>query len=199
MELLLIRHGLPERVIGEAPVDPPLTAEGQAQAAALAAWLDRAAPDALLSSPMARARETARPLADRFGLELKVDDDLAEFDRGAAAYIPIEEIKGTDHPHWKQLIDDWVGPAGEAKRRAFQTTVVAAVEGAVRDRLGSASRLAIVCHGGVINAYLSNLLGLDRMLFFEPAYTSVSRVRVSSGGRAQLQSLNEASHLTHAM
>lgn len=195
MELLLIRHGLPERIVADGPVDPSLTDEGVAQAAALARWLDAAPPDAVICSPMARAHETAQPLADRFALDLPVDADLAEFDRGAAAYIPIEEIKGTDHPHWKQLIEDWVGPSGAERRLAFQATVVAAVGRAVERFSVDSERLAIVCHGGVINAYLAELLGLDRMLFFEPGYTSISRVAVSRTGRRQLLSINETAHL----
>jgi len=52
-----------------------------------------------------------------------------------------------------------------------------------------------VCHGGVINAYLAHVLGLDDLLFFEPAYTSISRVRASRRGHRMLVSANETAHL----
>lgn len=193
MELLLIRHGLPERIVSDGPVDPSLAPDGRRQAELLATWLRGEAPDALVSSPMARAHETARPIAAAFHLTHAVIDGLAELDRGAPAYIPLEEIRGTDHPHWKQLLEDWVGPAGAERRAAFQATVVASVEQIVSERPGD--RVAVVCHGGVINAYLAHVLALDRMLFFDPGYTSISRVLAASDGRRQVLSMNEMAHL----
>ena len=47
-----------------------------------------------------------------------------------------------------------------------------------------ASRVAVVCHGGVINVYLAVVLGLDRHLWFDPGYTSISRVRRRPDGPA---------------
>jgi probable phosphoglycerate mutase len=52
-----------------------------------------------------------------------------------------------------------------------------------------------VCHGGVINAYLSAMLGLDSLMFFFPEYTSVSRVRASRRGARSIVTLNETGHL----
>ena len=56
-------------------------------------------------------------------------------------------------------------------------------------------RVAVVCHGGVINAFLSMVLRLDRLVFFPPAYTSVSRVAVARSGERGVLSLNEVPHL----
>jgi probable phosphoglycerate mutase len=55
--------------------------------------------------------------------------------------------------------------------------------------------VAIVCHGGVINAYFAHLLDLDFPMFFEPAYTSISRVLASSAGHRQVKSINEHAHV----
>ncbi len=55
--------------------------------------------------------------------------------------------------------------------------------------------MLVVCHGGVINTYTADVLGLGAMLFFEPAYTSISRVLVSRDGARSLLSLNETGHL----
>jgi probable phosphoglycerate mutase len=52
-----------------------------------------------------------------------------------------------------------------------------------------------VCHGGVINAYLSTILHIERPLFFEPNYTSISRVVAASSGVRSLVSVNEIPHL----
>jgi 2,3-bisphosphoglycerate-dependent phosphoglycerate mutase len=57
--------------------------------------------------------------------------------------------------------------------------------------------VAVVCHGGVINAYTGHVLGIAEPLFFLPAYTSISRVFASSAGVRSIGSLNEASHLRH--
>ena len=59
MELLLIRHGLPERIEGaDGPADPVLTEEGRRQADLLAGWLAHEPIDHVLSSTLRRARET---------------------------------------------------------------------------------------------------------------------------------------------
>ncbi len=55
-----------------------------------------------------------------------------------------------------------------------------------------------MCHGGIINGYLSAMLGLDSLLFFVPDYTSVSRVRAARSGTRSLVSLNETAHLRFA-
>ncbi len=193
MELMLIRHGLPVRVESDRPVDPPLAPRGHDQAAALASWLAPIAPDALWCSTMARASETAQHLAEAFHLDPVQDADFCEFDRGAKAYIPLEELD-RDHPHMKALIDDWVGPSGAARREAFQATVLAALRRHVAD--ATAERAALVCHGGVINVILAHVLGTERMMFFQPDYTSVSRIAVS-GDNFRLLSINEAGHIRH--
>ena len=56
-------------------------------------------------------------------------------------------------------------------------------------------RVAVVCHGGVINVFLAVVLGLDRHLWFEPDYTSISRVAAARTGQRSLLSLNETAHL----
>lgn len=188
MELLLIRHGLPVRVdegSGDGPADPHLAAAGVRQAEALAEWL--ATGDhihAIWSSPMRRARETAAPLVERLGLELHVSDGLAEYDRESLSYIPVEELKAANDPRWYQLPE---------RPEEFQAAVVEAIEQVVAAHPGQ--RVAVVCHGGVINAYAGHVVGIDDPLFFLPKYTSVSRILAASTGVRSIESLNEAGHL----
>jgi 2,3-bisphosphoglycerate-dependent phosphoglycerate mutase len=191
VELLLIRHALPVRIEGVGgPADPPLSAEGREQARELAAaWADGV--DAVWASPLLRARETAAPLAAALGVEVAIDDDLAEMDRDAEAYIPLEELR-RDPTAWAEAVEAWVGPAGAELRAAFRRRVVAAVDRIVAAHRGQ--RVAVVCHGGTINAALAEVLGLDEQLFFEPGYTSVSRVLASAAGARQLLSVNETGH-----
>lgn len=196
MELWLIRHALPNRERREeGSADPGLAPEGLEQAGRLASWWAPFGADLLVTSPMRRARETARPLADALSLEPVVVDDLAEFDAHLPTYIPIEELR--DDPEAMRLaIAEWSSPEAEVTRQAFRDRVVAAIDGIATGAEGAASaeRIAIVCHGGVINAYLTGVLGLPGTLFFEPIYTGVSRVIWRKGHR-QFVSANEAPHL----
>ena len=59
----------------------------------------------------------------------------------------------------------------------------------------ASQRVAIVCHGGVINEYLSHVLGLESNQFFYPNYTSIHRIAASSAGHRSILSVNETSHL----
>ena len=146
----------------------------------------------MAASPLRRARETAEPLATLLDLEVATVDGLAEFDRNAPWYIPIEELKAADDPRWHAMLKgEW-----ELDPDEFQRSVVEAVDGIIADHPGGT--VAAVCHGGTINAYLSAMLGLDRLMFFFPDYTSVSRVRASRSGARGLVSINETSHLRFA-
>ena len=60
-------------------------------------------------------------------------------------------------------------------------------------------RVAAVCHGGVINVYVAALLGLERHLWFEPGYTSISRVAAARTGERSVVTLNETAHLVATM
>jgi probable phosphoglycerate mutase len=56
-------------------------------------------------------------------------------------------------------------------------------------------RVVAVCHGGVINTAFAIALDLDRHLWFEPHYTSLSRMIASRTGVRSVASLNERAHL----
>ena len=56
-------------------------------------------------------------------------------------------------------------------------------------------RVVAVCHGGVINVALASVLGLDQPLWFDPGYTSISRMAASRTGIRSVSSLNETAHL----
>jgi probable phosphoglycerate mutase len=58
--------------------------------------------------------------------------------------------------------------------------------------------VVVVAHGGVINAYLSMVLGIQRDMFFLPTHTSVSSVRVLHDMYA-VRSLNDATHLPRSL
>lgn len=192
MELWLIRHALPVRIDGgDAPADPELAPEGRDQAERLASWWAPFGLDAVYTSPLRRARETAAPLAGAVGAEPSVRAELTEFDAHLSTYVPLEELRA-DPEAWERAVQAWMSAEAEAERQEFRTRVVAAVDAVAEAHRGE--RVGVVCHGGVVNAYLSHVIGLPSTLFFEPAYTGVSRV-VAGTGRAQLVSVNETPHL----
>ena len=71
MELLFIRHALPQRVEGfEGPADPELSEAGQHQARHLAEYLAFERIHAVFASPLRRAMQTAEPVAERQSIEV---------------------------------------------------------------------------------------------------------------------------------
>jgi phosphohistidine phosphatase SixA len=75
VRLFLVRHA--EAASGEPDELRPLTPAGRAVARTLAAQLARESPDAVISSPLLRARETAEEIARASGIEPEPDDRLA--------------------------------------------------------------------------------------------------------------------------
>jgi broad specificity phosphatase PhoE len=76
----------------------------------------------------------------------------------------------------------------------FHDTVFESVERLIAAHAGQ--KIAVVCHGGVINAYVASILGLPKSAgFFMPDYTSVHRVMAAKNGTRSLRSLNETHHL----
>lgn len=193
MELVLIRHARPQRIErAGGPADPGLDEVGRGQAAAVARWLRHDGIDAVVTSPLRRALETATPLAAGLGLQLTHEEGVVEWDRDHDSYIHMEELKANDDPAWIAMREgDWnalgIDPV------AFQQRVVEALDTIAATHPGG--RVAVVCHGGVINAYTASVLGLPRLLWFEPEYTSISRVLVSREGLRSVRSLNETGHL----
>lgn len=194
MELLLIRHALPERVevVGR-PADPPLSPLGHRQAELLAQWLAAETVDALYTSPMARARQTAEPLAALLGIDPVISEGVAEFDRHAEAYVPLEELKAANDPRWQELVDGGYFADSDVTADEFQAGVVAAVDEIVSEN--RSRTVAVFCHGGVINAYVGHVLGLDEFMVFEPTYTGITRIRASGRGHRMIVTMNEFAHL----
>ena len=56
-------------------------------------------------------------------------------------------------------------------------------------------RVVAVCHGGVVNVACAIVLDMDKHLWFEPHYTSVTRMVASRNGVRSMASLNERAHL----
>ncbi|GIU86394.1 MAG: phosphoglycerate mutase [Acidimicrobiia bacterium] len=190
-----MRHAEPERVAPGTgvPADPPLTASGRAQAARLADWLAHEPVDVVLSSPQRRAVETARPVAQALGLEVGIAEGLVEYDVQADHYIPMEELRAAKDDRWRAMVEGRWGEYGGEDPGAFRSRVERAVDEIVAAHRGRT--VVAVCHGGVINVALAAVLGLARPLWFDPHYTSVSRLLASRTGVRSVHTVNECAHL----
>ena len=187
--LYLIRHGKASHSsTGELEAsrglvaDPPLNDVGLEQVEILTRrLLKMPRPAGLYVSPLARARQTVAPFERQTGMSATVVDDLAEWFGGEWEFMEFEELIG-EHPEMpsRVLMQDPVfelAPGAESKA-GFQGRVVPAVEAALAAHPDG--DVWIVCHGGVINVYLSQILGLhpQQELFFLPPNTSLNTVRI---------------------
>lgn len=203
--LYLIRHGKAdlrstqqaETALGLA-ADPPLDVTGLAQAAALTRRLQKMpAPAAILCSTLARARQTIDPYLDATGATATYRDDLIEWYGGDWELKEFEELLA-EHPEMPQriLFQDplfFLAPNSEPFAD-FQRRVVTAIEDGLAAHLGG--DLWVVCHGGVINAYLGHVLGVEgQEMFFLPPNTSINTVKIE-GNRRRLWFLADDTHFT---
>jgi probable phosphoglycerate mutase len=195
MELLLIRHALPiRRELDEGIADPELSEAGHDQARHLAEYLASERLDAVYASPMRRAQQTAAPVAKAQGLEIITADGVAEWDQNASHYVPVEELKAANDPRWQAMVaGEW---DSDEPQEGFIARVITTIEEVVNRH--RSQRVAIVCHGGVINQYLGHILGLAPSNgFFYPNYTSIHRVAAASSGERSVVTVNETVHLRH--
>jgi broad specificity phosphatase PhoE len=151
----LVRHGQTDssaRLAYSGRSDVALTATGREQARRAAAQLANAGIDAVFSSPLSRARDTAQAIADATGARLIVDERLTEVDYG--------RFEGVDRAGARELVgqpfEDWradpfgspvpgMEPLAEALDRAREATA---------DALAGARRPVIVGHQGILRIVL---------------------------------------------
>lgn len=192
MELILVRHGLPlRREVVDGPADPELSVEGHAQAQHFAEYMAIEHIDVLYSSPLKRAVQTAEPLAKIKGLTPVLVPGVAEFDQHSNEYIPVEELKAANDPRWQEMVNG--GWGSEEPPAEFTERVNDSLNDIIKENRGG--RVVVTCHGGVINEFLSKVLGLQTGQFFYPNYTSIHRIAASSSGHRSILSVNEISHL----
>jgi broad specificity phosphatase PhoE len=204
--LYLIRHGR-SHFGGEAEQfasargaqwDPPLSEEGREQARLLARRLRvmDLEPFVLYSSPLRRARETAEAFAEEGDAEISFHDDLVEAHIGEWEGRPFEEIIEADPEIARSIRNQqaiWHRAPGAERVEAFRARVRSAVESIIDDHPDRNPLLFV--HGGVINAYVGELLGLGHEMFFLPENTSLNSVQVDGAVRT-VRFLNDVLHLT---
>ena len=195
LELVLIRHGrqtLPGPSAARSErVDPPLSTVGRRQATLLGEELGGQRYAAVYASDLRRATETAAQVVGR---------------AGTVTTLPgLREIEPFGELEKDQLLDTDVDFRGDFLRtRRFDSlphtegssAFRARVRGTLRDVIAThpAGTVAVVCHGGVINAFLAELVGTPDDMFVTVAHASVSRVLVTED-RWALHGVNDTAHL----
>jgi uncharacterized phosphatase len=186
--LCLVRHGETEWNLThryQGTTDIPLNETGRAQARRVAEALGRERWDAIVSSPLSRAMETARAIAATTGIQtIEEDRDLQERAYGEAEGLTLAEREKT----WPG--GDWPGLESWDD---VATRVMTAIERIAAGHSGR--RVIVVCHGGVINTILAVLskseLGTGKTVIQNTSRTTVTR----TGDGWTIDSVNETSHL----
>jgi probable phosphoglycerate mutase len=138
-----------------------------------------------------RAYETAEPLAAAAGSGIQIRPGIAEYDQDSNFYIPIEQLKEEDYESWRTLMQGSYN--NEVDFKEFCTSVIETVEEIITHNRGG--KVAVVCHGGVINVWTAYVIGFEPRLFFNPDYTSINRYMAASSGERTVITLNQAVHL----
>lgn len=200
-EVLLIRHG-EQKFFDNIPLgqayDAPLSELGRRQAEAVGERLASARLGRVYCSDMRRAHDTAKAIAKHHGFEPTIRPGLKEIDlwqrapqdKGLLDIYSREELadiyrevtrtrKHSSYPHCED-IDFFRG-------RVFQ-----ALDEAIAESHGM--RIAVVCHGGVINAILSRVLGSNFDHLVSVHHTSISVLRAADT-RRMILTVNDYSHV----
>lgn len=201
--LLVVRHGVTRhsvehRFSGRGGIDPPLLPLGQQQAQAVAEELaQRGGAQAVVTSPMTRARQTAGIIAKRLGLGRPVVvDDLAEADFGRWDGLTFAEVRH----RWPDELTAWlsspeVAPPGGESFAAMRVRVDRA-----RAELVAAhpsQRVIVVAHVSPIKALVQRVLEAPAVSAFriELAPCSLTTIGWWSDGGCTIYGVGEVGHL----
>lgn len=195
--LLLVRHGQTvwhegNRYAGSS--DVPLTDVGHEQAQALARWAATARLDAVWSSTLQRAIDTATPAAEAAGLGLRTDARLVEVAFGKGEGLTRSEM-GVVFP---DAVDAFLRspasvplPGGERGYDAIARAAAAFREICAEQPDG---RVLVVAHSTLLRLVLCALLGIDpetyRQVFPNLRNATVTTVDLAGDGAAALDSYN---------
>jgi broad specificity phosphatase PhoE len=156
--IYIIRHGRAAASWAEA-ADPGLDDLGRQQAEAAGVTLSRLPRMALLTSPLARARETAAPLERMWETHARIEPGVAE--------VPSPDIPLETRGPWLRniMLGNW--SAADATRRAWRDGVIETLVGQARD-------VAIFSHFVAINVAVGAAMGDDRVTIFHPDNGSIT-------------------------
>lgn len=154
----LVRHGKASAGWADA-ADPGLDETGRAEAEAAAQTLAPLGPMAILSSPLARARETAAPLEHLWEAHARIETGVAE--------VPSPDIPLNTRGDWLRKIMAGHWSDADALRRQWRDTVVATLVRQPKD-------CVVFSHFVAINVAVGAATHDDRATIFSPANGSIT-------------------------
>lgn len=185
--VLLVRHGETDwnaqtRLQGHS--DIPLNARGREQARRVGQALAGESLDAVYSSDLQRAYDTARAIAEATGAPLVADPTLRERGFGrfeGRTFAEIESEWPEDARRWRTR-DPSFGPEGGERLQDFHARSVAAAERLVARHPGGS--IALVAHGGVLDSLYraATRLALDAPRSWRMANASLNRLLWGGSG-----------------
>lgn len=200
VKLCLVRHGetawnTERRIQGQ--TDIPLNTQGEAQALATAEALASAGFGALYSSDLSRARCTAQAIAQRLGLELRLETDLRERNYGlfqGRTYSEVESLFPDDYQRFISRDPSFSFSESGESLTVFSARVCAALE-----RIADAhpdGQVLIITHRGVLDTAHRLATGkpLDTQRDFEIPNAALNWIARDSQGWSLL-SWGDQSHL----
>lgn len=199
-QVWIIRHGETDwNVAGrwQGHADPVLNARGQKQAAQLARYLADSAVqlDAIYSSDLQRAAQTAAAIRERLAVPLHYDPRLREFNLGVFQGLTGAEIQERfpeEYVMWRSPDMAYTIPNGES-RLMLRDRVLAAWTDITANQ--AQRRLVIVTHGGTIRHLLEQLFpDLPDFKLHNTSLTTLSRQNTNW----QLIGLSQTPHLEAA-
>jgi broad specificity phosphatase PhoE len=160
-KVILVRHGATDwnhekRAQGQADID--LNEDGVRQARRVASELSRFTIDAVYSSDLRRAVDTAHAIAEPRGLDVIIDPAFREIDQGEWEGLHVDEIRKRWPDRWGEARHYSARPGGEtpaAVRRRALEGLQRAVE---KEPEGT---IVVVSHGGTIRWLSAEALGYD--------------------------------------
>ncbi|MFF3708700.1 bifunctional RNase H/acid phosphatase [Streptomyces phaeochromogenes] len=200
---VLLRHGetplTPQkRFSGSGGSDPALSETGRLQAERVATALAaRGTVQDVISSPLARCRETAGIVAARLGLDVRIEDGLRETDFGAWEGLTFAEVR----ERYPDDMSAWLSsPDAEPTGGGESFEAVAHRVGAARDELLAAHTgrtVLLVSHVTPIKTLVRLALGAPPEALFrmELSAASLSVVAYYGDGNASVRLLNDTSAL----
>ena len=201
MDILLIRHGEStwnaEGII-QGWGDPPLSETGRSQARLLGLRLSqRERIDALYSSTMQRARETAEIIGEITGTPPHFDYRLRECGIGVLTGVAVKDVEKLFPEIWRGWQENpLITPIpGAEDNESFRQRVVEIMESIISNHEDNA-QIAVVSHGGTFGTYLGHLIRLDirKRVPFRFANASLSMIQLG-GERPRIALLNDTCHL----
>ncbi|MEO3784531.1 bifunctional RNase H/acid phosphatase [Actinocorallia sp. B10E7] len=196
---LLLRHGqtplsIEKRFAGVG--DTPLTDHGHAQAAAAAKALAERRIDVIVTSPLRRAQDTARAVADVTGAEIRTEEGFRETDFGAWEGLSFPEVKS----RWPEELSAWLAdpsyapPGGESFAAVAQRVSTARAKLLVRHRQKT---VLVVSHVTPIKIMVQHALEAPTATLYRLHLdtASLSTVDWYADGPAVVRSFNETHYL----